>query len=480
MSDVYVSYAMADAEWARTLAQCLAEHGVEAFFDEWSLRLGDNLVHKADDAMRETSNGIAVISPAAMRSPWAMEEYAALVRESAMRGLRFIPVLIGDVDLPPFAATNVWVDFRTVRPSEPKYAEKVGELVGAILGRPSDATGGAIPVVPPENFAAALPSPPRPITPPDQPAIVICYSEADQVYGYCLAGQVRRAGLPVWSVADLRPGDSPFWLIRQQLAHATVIIVVMSKESQDSDDITDMILEGQRLGRPFFPILLHGDLNYHLQRYWFADARNGRLPGAEELVVLSRLHKASLAGTAIDLAALLPQRAGTSRGPASAVRVPSAHELSRLDGYLRAGELEHADLLTTTILLDAAGRLEEGWMRSAQGERLPEGLLADVDELWSRHTHDRQGFRAQQSLACVDAGAGHKDFARLSVAFGWRESARDVPGRYSEFSQRFGPGGRGGFFPTLRNPQNEIYKDWYNQWMATVLAVHARLRVLRR
>lgn len=54
-------------------------HGVHAYFDEWSLLPGDSLVHKAGNTMRETPNGIAVISPAALGSPWAMEECAALV-----------------------------------------------------------------------------------------------------------------------------------------------------------------------------------------------------------------------------------------------------------------------------------------------------------------------------------------------------------------------------------------------------------------
>ncbi|MFC4034819.1 hypothetical protein ACFO3J_25615 [Streptomyces polygonati] len=59
------------------------------------------------------------------------------------------------------------------------------------------------------------------------------------------------------------------------------------------------------------------------------------------------------------------------------------------------------------------------------------------------------------------------------MACGWRRSAEEsVPGTYREFADRAGPGRRTGFFPTLRNPQNEHHTDWYDQWAATVLAVH--------
>src|SRR5258708_5584788 len=81
VTDVYISYAKADAEWARALAASLAEYGVDSFSGECLLP-GDILVHKAGDAMRQAGAGIALISPAVLESSWAKEEYAALAGES--------------------------------------------------------------------------------------------------------------------------------------------------------------------------------------------------------------------------------------------------------------------------------------------------------------------------------------------------------------------------------------------------------------
>jgi hypothetical protein len=471
LTDVFVSYAREDADWARALAGRLAGHGLEVFFDQWSVQPGDVVVHRLEQALRESASGIAVVSPAWVVLPRALEEYAALIQSAADRGLRFIPVLLGDVDLPPFAANRVWRDFRNVHGRA--YEDKVSELAAVISGQvPGE--DDELAAVPGENLAAALRAPPRPVTEPDQRAFVVCYAADDVGYGAQLAGQLRQAGLPVWSVGDLRPGDAHFWKIRQQLAYAVAIIVLMSPQSQDSDDITRMILEGLRNGRPFVPVLLRGEPNYHLASTWYFDAHDGRPLGADELAMLGRLREAHAAGGQVDPAKVLP--APLARPPVRAVRVPPAASLDRLNGYLGERELEHADLLTTALLLESAGRLGEGWMRERHGRDLPLALLSGVDALWSRHSGSQQGFRAQLALAQARRGR-HAEFLALSAADGWRDSAdASVPRHYQEFAACAGLSGRAGFFPTLRNPQSERYPDWYDQWTATVLAVHLRLQ----
>ncbi|MFD9817159.1 TIR domain-containing protein [Streptomyces sp. NPDC059080] len=466
MSDAFLSHAPEDASWATELASRLAAHGVRVFLDEWSLLPGDVVVHRLEAEIRDTANALALISPASVASPRAHEEYAALATAGARRDLRFIPLLLGDVTLPPFAANRIWRDFRDVGAQE--YDAKVAELAAVILGRaPDPATGHA------DSLAAALPAPPRPLTPPDEPGVVLCYVPADAAYGQALAGQLRAAGLPTWSVGDLRPGDAHFWTIRQRLRYATAIVMLMSPQSQDSDDVTRMILEGLLHDRPFFPVLLHGDRNYHLAHTWYLDARDGRLPGPDELALLRRLHDARAAGRPLDAADVLP--APLARPPVRAVRIPAATSLDGLDHALRQGEWAHADLLTTSLLLEAAGRLDDGWLRARDARRLPPGVLTGIDALWSTHSHDRQGFTAQARTATV-RGTRHAEFLALSVACGWRGSETDgVERSYREFTAAAGPGGRPGFYPTLRNPQNERFPDWYDQWTATVLATHLHL-----
>uniref|UniRef100_UPI0015F0073E GUN4 domain-containing protein n=1 Tax=Streptomyces phytophilus TaxID=722715 RepID=UPI0015F0073E len=135
-------------------------------------------------------------------------------------------------------------------------------------------------------------------------------------------------------------------------------------------------------------------------------------------------------------------------------------------------EWEHADVLTTALILRAVDRLESGWLRRGDGRRLPAGLLREVDAVWTEFSGGRYGFRPQRERA-RPASARHRDFLALSLAYGWRGSVEDAVSEYRAFT---GPDRPPGFFPTLRNPQNERYPDWYDQWTETVLAVHLRMR----
>jgi TIR domain/GUN4-like len=470
LADVFISYARQDARWATVLASRLRGYGLQVFLYEWCVLPGDVVAHELERAIRESACGIAVISPASLAAPQALEEYAALVHASADQRLRFIPVLAGDVALPPFAANRVWRDFRNV--DGQAYDDKVAELAAVISGRVLVDERQV--TVREDNIPVAQPAPPRPITKPAQHAFVVCYAADDVHYGGQLIGRLREAGLPAWSVGDLQPGDAHFWRIRQQLAYAIAVIVMMSPQSQDSDDITRMILEGQLRDRPFVPFLLAGDVNYHLASTWYFDARYGRLPDSDLLVMLRRLYEADAAGGQADPAKVLPPPLARPMGPA--VRVPQSAGLDQLDRYLGEREFEYADLLTTTLVLESANRLGEGWMRERDGRELPPALIFGIDALWSRHSGGRHGFRVQLSLAQVRHGR-HAEFLALAAACGWRDIADVGVGRhYREFSKRAAEGGRPGFFPTLRNPQSERYVHWYDLWEPTVLAVHLRLQ----
>ncbi|MET7702158.1 TIR domain-containing protein [Streptomyces sp. NPDC005485] len=468
MNDVFVSYAAADAAWARTLAEHLAGHRLSVHFDQWSIEPGQVVVHEQERALLSSRNGIAVISPASLRSAPAMDEYAALATASAANGLRFVPVLLGHVPAPPFAAHRVWRDFSDARGRA--FADKVAELAAVIAGRPPPAGGAPDP----DNTRAAHPAPPRPLTPPRRPAFVVCSAPADAAFGGRLAEQLRTAGLPVWSTDDLRPGDAQFWTIRQQLRHAVAVVVVMTPQSQDSDDVTRMILEGQVHGRTFVPVLLDGDVNYHLAATWHVDARDGALLDAAELDLLRALHR--------DVTQCRPPRLPDPGvgSTAPVVRMTPPAALERLRAHLAEDEYEHADLLTTRIVLETAGRLTEGWLGERHARTLPLDVLAGIDALWTARSEGRQGFGRQRALAPADRGRRGPRFAELGAALGWRDSADSpVPRLYRDFVQRAGPGRRSGFFPTLRDPGRENDPDWYDRWSSTVPAVHARLREWR-
>jgi tetratricopeptide (TPR) repeat protein/predicted nucleic acid-binding protein len=131
--EVFISYGHEDAAWVRTLAENLERAGVRTFFDEWEIGPGDVLVHRLEAGLRTSRNGILVISPASVGRPWVQQEYAVMVDQAVAGTQRLIPVLLGEVELPPFAATRGWVDFRGA--DGPEYQRRFGELVAALKGK---------------------------------------------------------------------------------------------------------------------------------------------------------------------------------------------------------------------------------------------------------------------------------------------------------------------------------------------------------
>jgi hypothetical protein len=459
--DVFISYAPADSEWAEALAKHLAGYGLKIFYDRWSLGPGDVIVRKLEEAIRTTSSGILIVSPATLAARQATEEYAALLGESDKRGMPVIPLLVAPVEAPPFAANRVWR--RLPGTQDPAFARIATEIAMVVRGELPDGAS----IDPEAHVESVMGSKPRPLTEPKQRMLAVCYVESDQDYGQRLVRHLRQAGLPAWSIADIRPGEWHIWVTRQRIAYATTIIVLESPQAQESEDITRMILEGERHGRQFYPILLDGHRHYLLAPIRHLDARDSRLPAADELDILRQMVDADAAGTRLDLTAVAPDARG-ARPATPVANIPQAQALRRLDSYLAERQWEHADLQTTTILLTQADRLVEGFLCPADGRELTDGLLGQIDALWGSHTHGHQGFRAQHARASADGRFG--EFTRLAEAFGWSEPTE----RYENFARQCGPRG---FFPTLRYPhdENNAYYHWHEHWTGTVLVVHRRI-----
>jgi hypothetical protein len=128
--DVFISYSHDDLTWVSRFAARLEAEGVTVARDEVILRPGDILVHAIEQAIRDSAHAILVFSPASVASGWVRQEYAALMQRSIEHGVRFIPVIIADVELPAFAAARYYVDFRNV--SRAEYDRRVGKIAGAL------------------------------------------------------------------------------------------------------------------------------------------------------------------------------------------------------------------------------------------------------------------------------------------------------------------------------------------------------------
>jgi tetratricopeptide (TPR) repeat protein len=140
--DAFISYGRADAEWVRVLAENLYQSGLELFFDEWDIGPGDVLVHKLDQGILTSRNGVLVVSPESLSRPWVQNEYAAMMTRVVAGKQTLIPVLLKDAEMPPLLAARLWVDFRNA--DGPDYDARLRELARTLKGErpgPPDRTG---------------------------------------------------------------------------------------------------------------------------------------------------------------------------------------------------------------------------------------------------------------------------------------------------------------------------------------------------
>lgn len=86
--------------------------GATVVYDKLIMGPGKVIVHTLDEAIRASANGVLVYSQAAMANRWVNDEYAALMHKAIQDGQLFIPVIIEDVPLPPFAKARYSADFR--------------------------------------------------------------------------------------------------------------------------------------------------------------------------------------------------------------------------------------------------------------------------------------------------------------------------------------------------------------------------------
>jgi hypothetical protein len=132
--DVFISYSHDDFDWVTRFAGRLEREGFKVARDEVVLKPGDVLVHAIEQAIRDSARGILVFSPASATSGWVQQEYAALMQRSIEDQRRFIPVIIDDVELPAFAATRYYADFRHLTGAE--YDRLIAKVTDALRSRP--------------------------------------------------------------------------------------------------------------------------------------------------------------------------------------------------------------------------------------------------------------------------------------------------------------------------------------------------------
>jgi len=94
--DVFISHASEDKdEVVRPLAQALRNRGLEVWYDEFTLRIGDSLRRKIDSGIARSRFGIVVLSPPFFAKGWPQYELDGLVSMSVSGKQVLLPLWHG-------------------------------------------------------------------------------------------------------------------------------------------------------------------------------------------------------------------------------------------------------------------------------------------------------------------------------------------------------------------------------------------------
>lgn len=111
---IFISYNHHDRNFVERLASDLKKLGFSVWWDEWEIKVGDSIIQKVGDGIRQSAFLAVVLSPHSIESPWVQREVgSALMKQlSQDRGITVLPLLLADCEIPVLLQEIKYADFR--------------------------------------------------------------------------------------------------------------------------------------------------------------------------------------------------------------------------------------------------------------------------------------------------------------------------------------------------------------------------------
>ncbi len=139
----------------------------------------------------------------------------------------------------------------------------------------------------------------------------------------------------------------------------------------------------------------------------------------------------------------------------------------RLQNLLAASQWQDADEETKAIMLKAANRESEGYLRAKDSDLLPYNVLNTIDKLWLSYSDGRFGFTVQKHI-WLSASQNYTEFGDL---VGWH-----VEGTWLDKSAiNFSTSAKLGHLPALLFPSTlpgsgQIFSFVVGKWRTNLLS----------
>jgi TIR domain len=149
--DIFLSHSSRDKDFVRKLAEDLAFCEVDAWLDEWELQVGDSLYDAITRALENSRFVAVILGDNYVDSKWAGDEMKqALARERREGRTVTLPLLCGNVQVPPFLEDKLYLDFRT------QYFHGLVRLAALVHDVPRQHIEDAVRAINPENINSSI------------------------------------------------------------------------------------------------------------------------------------------------------------------------------------------------------------------------------------------------------------------------------------------------------------------------------------
>jgi TIR domain len=126
---VFLSHSHTDKPFVRALATKLERYGIRVWLDEAELHVGDSLIAKLSQVIKEIDIVVAVMSRASVASAWVLEELQwAMTHQIEGKTTKVLTVVKEPCDRPPFLDGRLFADFSTPYRREQGLAPLVSSI----------------------------------------------------------------------------------------------------------------------------------------------------------------------------------------------------------------------------------------------------------------------------------------------------------------------------------------------------------------
>jgi len=110
---IFISYSSKDKDFIKGLVIELEKFEIEYWLDEWEIQVGDSIVNKIGQGLKDAEYVILVLSKNALNSNWVDREWRTKYYEEVKSNKAMIlPALIEDCDIPTLLKEKKYANFK--------------------------------------------------------------------------------------------------------------------------------------------------------------------------------------------------------------------------------------------------------------------------------------------------------------------------------------------------------------------------------